>query len=47
MSERTAYLIMLVSIPILWVGAKALSGFPDFCCRRPVWWATCCGPSGR
>ena len=36
MSERTAYLIMLVSIPILWVAVKALSGFPDFLLPPPT-----------
>ena len=36
MSERTAYFIMLVSIPILWVAVKALSGFPDFLLPPPT-----------
>ncbi|MEZ4709428.1 MAG: ABC transporter permease [Caldilineaceae bacterium] len=35
MSERNSYIIMLISIPILWVAAKALSGFPDFLLPPP------------
>ena len=35
MSERTAYIIMLISIPILWVVVKAVSGFPDFLLPPP------------
>lgn len=36
MSERTSYLIMLISIPILWVVIKAVSGFPDFLLPTPT-----------
>ncbi|MEZ4634939.1 MAG: ABC transporter permease subunit [Caldilineaceae bacterium] len=38
-----AYLIMLISIPVLWLLAVHFSGFPSFCCRRRTWWARCCG----
>lgn len=36
MSERTSYLIMLISIPILWVAIKFISGFPDFLLPPPT-----------
>jgi len=36
MSERTSYLIMLISIPILWVVVKFISGFPDFLLPSPT-----------
>ncbi len=35
MSERLSYLIMLVSIPILWVLAIRISGFPSFLLPPP------------
>jgi NitT/TauT family transport system permease protein len=35
MSERTAYLIMLISIPLLWVLAVQLSGLPAFLLPPP------------
>jgi len=35
MSERTSYLIMFISIPIIWLIAKAVSGFPDFLLPPP------------
>lgn len=36
MSERTSYLIMFISIPIIWIIAKAVSGFPDFLLPPPT-----------
>ncbi len=35
MSERTSYLIMFISIPVLWVIAKAVTGWPDFLLPSP------------
>lgn len=35
MSERTSYLIMFISIPIIWIILKAASGFPDFLLPPP------------
>lgn len=35
MSERTSYLIMLISIPVLWLLVKAASGWPDFLLPPP------------
>ncbi len=35
MSERTSYLIMFISIPVLWILAKAVTGWPDFLLPSP------------
>jgi NitT/TauT family transport system permease protein len=35
MSERTSYLIMFISIPVLWVIAKEVTGWPDFLLPSP------------
>jgi NitT/TauT family transport system permease protein len=35
MSERTSYLIMFISIPVLWVVAKVVTGWPDFLLPSP------------
>ncbi len=35
MNERLAYLIMLVSVPILWVLAIEVSGYPSFLLPPP------------
>ncbi len=36
MSERTSYLIMFISIPVLWLLAKEVTGWPDFLLPSPA-----------
>ncbi|HRW03822.1 MAG TPA: ABC transporter permease [Caldilineaceae bacterium] len=36
MSERTSYLIMFISIPVLWIIAKVVTGWPDFLLPSPT-----------
>lgn len=36
MTERKAYLIMLLSIPVLWVAAIKITGFPSFLLPSPL-----------
>ena len=36
MSERTSYLIMFISIPVLWIVAKVVTGWPDFLLPSPT-----------
>jgi len=35
MSEKTAYFIMFITIPLVWIAAKEISGFPDFLLPPP------------
>ena len=35
MSEKKAYIIMFITIPLVWIVAKEISGFPDFLLPPP------------